>query len=73
MFKIDRMTSKFLAVMYRVLFGFDEDNKLGPGGEADGTVELPFKLDELEVVLVPDKCKAGPTATTCICRSIESS
>ena len=65
---MDRMTSKFLAVIYKVLFGLDADNT-GPVGDDDvfagDVVEFPFKLDEL-VVLAPDKWSAGPTATTCI-------
>jgi hypothetical protein len=63
--------------MHKVLFWFDvEEDADAAGGEEvlDGLLlELvPFKLLVL-VLFAPDKWRAGPTATTCIWRSIESS
>jgi hypothetical protein len=59
MFKIDFMIDKFLAVTDKLLF--DDDWP-------------PFK-DEVDDVdeVVANKCKGGSIATTCICRSYESS
>ena len=53
------MIDKFLAVTDKLLF--DDDWP-------------PFK-DEVDDVdeVVANKCKGGPIATTCICRSYESS
>ena len=60
--------------MHKVLFWFDEEEELVGGEEVVDEIELalPFKLLVL-VLLAPEKWRAGPTATTCICRSIESS